>query len=210
MGGFGSGRPARGPTVETSLALPASTFVRQHHFQPGARFAGLMRWGTRAEISFEVLAHSNTASVRLRYVVNDGTPKDYRIWLESWPCHYGGHRWWWICPVSGRRATKLLLPPGATVFAHRKAYRLTYQSQRDCPIHRSHSRQRRIFRRLGGTYDHFEQPPPLRPKHMHAATYEQLLTDLDAAMEEHEAIFASGAWAIIQRMQRGDTKRQRL
>ena len=66
MGGFGSGRPARGPTVESSLVLPVSAFVRQQHFQPGARLAGLMRWGNRAEISFEVLAHSNTASVRLR------------------------------------------------------------------------------------------------------------------------------------------------
>lgn len=216
MGGFGSGRHARGPTVEAALVLNVSTFVRQQYFLPGAHFAGILKWNNqetgqpRAEIAFEAdLAYSNTAAVRLRYAVN-GIPKDYRVWLETSHCHYGGRRWWWICPISGHRATKLLLPPGATVFAHRKAYRLDYQSQRASPIDRSHSRQRRLFRRLGGEYDYFEQPPPLRPKHMHAATYERLLTELDAAMEEHEAIFTHGALAIIERMQRGDTKRQRL
>ena len=42
--------------------------------------------------------------------------------------HFGGLRWWFVCPRSGRRAAKLHLPPGGKYFAHREAYGLTYRS----------------------------------------------------------------------------------
>jgi hypothetical protein len=42
--------------------------------------------------------------------------------------HYGGRRWWFICPIKKIRVAKLYLPPGATQFASRKAHDLTYRS----------------------------------------------------------------------------------
>jgi hypothetical protein len=37
---------------------------------------------------------------------------------------FGGQRWWFLCPRTGQRVSRLHLPPGATIFASRKAYRL--------------------------------------------------------------------------------------
>jgi hypothetical protein len=42
--------------------------------------------------------------------------------------NFGGLRWWFVCPLSKRRATKLHLPPGETCFAHRDVNDLTYRS----------------------------------------------------------------------------------
>jgi hypothetical protein len=69
-----------------------------------------------ADAWFRIIAHVN------------GEPVDYRIRLVTTRPHFGGLRWWFICPLSGRRAAKLHRPPGYKYFAHREAYGLTYQS----------------------------------------------------------------------------------
>jgi hypothetical protein len=54
--------------------------------------------------------------------------------LEGLPLHFGGRRWWGICPLVGngqacnRRVGKLYLPPGGRYFGCRQCYRLTYRS----------------------------------------------------------------------------------
>jgi hypothetical protein len=40
--------------------------------------------------------------------------------------NYGGRRLWFVCPLVGRRAAKLYLPPGGRLFGSREAYGLTY------------------------------------------------------------------------------------
>jgi len=205
MGGFGSGRHPKGPVVEDGITLDINQLIKHRSFRPGWHVGGTLTWSNTsrqlvASIGYEAnLLHPQMASARLCYTINS-VPKDYRVWLEATPCSFGGRRWWWTCPLSGRRAVKLHLPPGTTVFAHRSAYRLTHQSQRDEPIQRSHTRQRRLYRRLGATYDHYGQLPPPRPKGMHRATYERILAELDVAMETHEEIFTQGASALIGRM----------
>jgi hypothetical protein len=46
--------------------------------------------------------------------------------MTSTTLHTGGRRWWFVCPVTGKRVGKLYLPVGATGFAGRKAHDLTY------------------------------------------------------------------------------------
>ncbi|MEO9188936.1 MAG: winged helix-turn-helix domain-containing protein [Acetobacteraceae bacterium] len=72
----------------------------------------------------------------------------------------------------------------------------------------AHASQARLYRKLGGTYDHFEQPPPPRPKGMHRKTYERLEAELYAAMEAHEEAFIAGASAILGRLEKADAKRR--
>jgi hypothetical protein len=60
--------------------------------------------------------------------VVDGKPMYYTVTLVSTVPHYGGRRWWFICPIKKIRASKLYLPPGATTFASRQVYGLTYRS----------------------------------------------------------------------------------
>ena len=50
------------------------------------------------------------------------------ISMISTVLHTGGRRWWFICPVTGKRVGKLYLPAGATHFVGRQAHDLTYTS----------------------------------------------------------------------------------
>ena len=173
MGGFGSGRQSGHLAVESGLTLDINQLLRQKNMGAGRHTLGGLVWhnittGEKiASIGFEAcLLDLDEAWARLHYSVN-GTPQDYRVLLSTTRCHYGGRRWWWVCPRSGRRVAKLYLPPGATIFAARHVYRLAYRSQRDTTLDRSHDGQRRLYRELGVEYEHFEQAPPRRPKGMH-------------------------------------------
>jgi hypothetical protein len=214
VGGYGSGRQCGRPTVESGLTLDINRLLRQRNILPGEHVSGSLTWsythsGERtASIGYEAfLVLPEAAWARLHYTAN-GTARDYRVRLEATPCHYGGLRWWWVCPVSGRRTAKLYLPPGATIFAARKAYRLAYRSQREATIDRTHARQARLYRRLGGDYCHYEQPPPPRPKGMHRSTYERLKAELYAAMAAHEEAFTMGASAILARLEKAERRRR--
>jgi hypothetical protein len=74
----------------------------------------------------------------------------YTILLVSSVPHYGGRRWWFICPIKKTRVAKLHLPPGATQFASRNAHDLTYRSVQESGWRkRSEKFWRRTAERLG-------------------------------------------------------------
>jgi hypothetical protein len=106
-------------------------------------------------------------------------------------------------PRTGRPVAKLYLPPGGTMFAARFAYRLAYRSQRGTALDRSHDRQRRLYRRLGAEYGHFEQAPSPRPKGMHRRTYDRLIAEMHNAIELHDGLFVLAVAPILARMMRG-------
>jgi hypothetical protein len=64
----------------------------------------------------------------------NGEPVDYKVRLVTTKPHYGGLRWWFICPLvrfdggPPRRVEKLYLPSGGKYFGSREAYGLTYTS----------------------------------------------------------------------------------
>ncbi len=208
MGGWNSGRPAIHAVVEDGFTLDINQLIRRRCFRPGQHTIGTVTWtNTRtgeqtASIRYEAAMASAEASwVHLRYAVDD-VPQDYRVRLEVTSCHYGGCRWWWICPVSGRRVGKLCLPPGAKMFASRKAYRLTYRSQRMAPGDRARTRCKRLSHRLGGMSNRLQDLPPPRPKGMHGRTYERLEADLRAARDAQDNAFNAGATAFLARIEK--------
>jgi hypothetical protein len=75
---------------------------------------------------------------------------EYLVHAVSTPLNFGGHRWWFICPRTGRRVAKLYLPLDGLVFASRGAYGLHYRSQREARADRLMSRARRLHARVGG------------------------------------------------------------
>lgn len=99
--------------------------------------------------------------MRLRWTSTDQWSGEKReseniISLTSRPQSSGGRRWWFICPRTGRLASRLHLPDGACTFACRRAYQLGYQSQRQTRRDRALSRvfalrQRRSSRLLLAT-----------------------------------------------------------
>jgi hypothetical protein len=106
---------------------------------------------------------------------------------------FGGQRWWFVCPRTGRSVSKLYLPFGALRFASRHAYRLAYQSQRESPSDRAVNRAFKLRHRLGagGIGDHIPEP-----KGMRLATFEREIERVEAA----EAVVNRHLWAFVRKL----------
>lgn len=134
MGGYSSGRYRtrnRG-TVEEALRLDMATLRRLGFLRPGAITTGPVSW-TRGDeragsITLKVdLTSLDDAHAVLTYTA-DGVPQVQRVQIVAEPCRFGGHRFYWLCPVmTWRRCT--MLAYGAGRFASRQAQRLTYSTQ---------------------------------------------------------------------------------
>ena len=158
----------------------------------------------QAEVSLALRREHAVATLRfdIEHWSNRTGPQAQRVDIVSTPCRFGGRRWWWLCPRTGRRCGKLYLPNGGTLFLSRGrgAYDLAYASQNGSAMDRSHARQRRLYARLGGEYEYFEQPLPPRPKGMRHATYERVVALIGAAMDRHDEIFMAGAARFMRRL----------
>jgi hypothetical protein len=193
MGGFGSGRTASNPTVERALKLDMTKLLALGQVRPGAHVAGSIEWtwvasgASLATIGFEAdLTGTEVGWLHLRYTTttaHDGakTNNSYRIALDTTRLHYGGRRWWFVCPVTGRRARVLYLPldgSGAT-FASRGVHRLSYLSQRQGDVDNAIDRSVAIRRKLGVTdMNTLHMPFAPKPKWMRSHTHQRLLAEL--------------------------------
>lgn len=139
MGGWGSGRRADHALVEDALTLNLPRMFRRRWIQDGHCDKGMLRfsqWGTvYASVSYSYdLAGENEGWLRLNYTRRltgqDRARVEQLIRLEFTEPHFGGRRWWMICPSGGQRVAKLYLPPGGDRFASRQEWRLVYSSQR--------------------------------------------------------------------------------
>lgn len=114
---------------------------------------------------------------------------DYWVQLEALSQPFGGRRWWFVCPKTGRWAAKLYLPNGAFTFASRQAYRLAYRSQRETPHDRASRRAFKLRGKLGGTGgigDYIS-----KPKWMRWRTYDRKLEEIAGAEEIVDAHLAA-------------------
>jgi hypothetical protein len=223
MGGFGDGRRGGGPTVEGSDALvlgagevvrPLAEAARRRGLLPGRAGEGRLLVGTSTWRWTRAGAAGPWAAVEVRLELGpwDGLvwfrhaarhpspraagPQHYTVALVATPCRFGGVRWWWLCPATGRRVAKLYLPDGAARFLSRGpgCHGLAYASQRVGRIERGHRRAGRLRARLGDHQGRAFGPLPPRPARMRRATYERLLGRL-AAVEDRlmDEVVAAGA-----------------
>ena len=118
--------------------------------------------------------------MHLRYTITQWDREqrelDYWIQLETTPQPFGGRRWWFVCPRTGRRADKLYLPNGAFTFAARQAYRLAYRSQREAPHDRALRRAFKLRSKLGADGGIGDYVP--KPKWMRWPTYDRKLEEI--------------------------------
>jgi hypothetical protein len=208
MGGYGSGRTGGWATVEACdslvlsadrVMLPIRLAMRKEGVRaiPDGAVAEVpwftWRWTrrgeadplTKVEIRLELQTSDGTAW--LRYDVDQFShrtgPQQYPVSMVTTPCPFGGLRWWWLCPATRRRVSKLYLPNGGDRFLSRGrgAYRLAYASQRQAPIDRMHARSDRLYAKLGADYrDQSGTYWPPKPKGMHWHTYGAICERLDA------------------------------
>jgi hypothetical protein len=200
MGGYGSGRRGGRPTVESALRLDIDSMMRWGAIQPGSHLAGEMSFNfydDQIDLKFESFAGDRDSWLRLRYSMADfwsgeELEIDDKIHLATTSPHFGGLRWWFVCPRSGRRVRKLYLPLGGRHFWSRRAYRLRYASQRETKYDRALRRARKLCHRLGG--DLVDEEYPDKPKRMRWTTYNRLMDKLVAAddvADERLLLFAA-------------------
>jgi hypothetical protein len=157
-----------------------------------------------AVVEFQLKLGADGGTARLRYDVNHSSrptgPREQLISMATTPCPFGGMRWWWICPATGRWVRKLYLPNGGTEFLSRGpgAYRLAYASQRHGWVDRVHARNRRLYRHLGADYDGAGDFWPPKPKGMRWRTYEAICDRLKLGEQQLDA----GLLRVFQRSER--------
>lgn len=139
MGGYGSGRwggHRKKATVEDSLTITADTFKEALDRGPGS--SGLLTWAG-GSVSFRVVENGGGPALRVTTRGKDEEVRtgDYLVQVVKTSPHYGGTRWYFLCPlvVNGRpclrRVSKLYLPPGGLYFGCRECYGLTYTSAQE-------------------------------------------------------------------------------
>lgn len=206
MGGYLSGRHGGRATIEgsQSLVLDINWFMRRGAIRRGRRSEGHLTIGGRLQANFAIdCLGAATAFVELNgeaeTVEHGRFPLQQRISLTTAPTNFGGRRWLFVCPRTGRRVTKLYLPNGGRFFAGRRAYGLDYLSERLTRSDRLARKARRLHRKLGGNGEALGGDTPNRPKGMRRVTYERLLARWQAADEAAEGAWFAGVLPLLRR-----------
>ncbi|MFC4174166.1 hypothetical protein ACFOYU_19305 [Microvirga sp. GCM10011540] len=177
MARSGGGRP----TVENSITLDLRHLIRAG-LGSGSPQSGNLQWtwpNSRQPvcyIEYQAAFGENTGTLEMASINRFNSLGEpfrvggQRIHLVTTTPPYGGRRWWFVCPSTGRRVMKLYLPYGARIFASQKAYRLGYAVQREGALDQARRRTRKARKRIGGS-SNLTEKLPFKPKWMRWATY---------------------------------------
>src|SRR5262245_30562715 len=188
MGGYGSGRSGGKCNVESAFRLDIRWCRQEGVIRQNTRIGGTLQFRSYQddlELKYESrLAGEWDSWIRLQYRMDDywtGEPLeiDDKIELTATRPKFGGIRWWFICPRSGRRVRILYLPLGGRHFWSRRSYRLGYASQSESVFDRALRKSRKLHYRLGGdpADDHYPDKPP----RMRWTTYNRIMDRLREA-----------------------------
>lgn len=195
MGGWGSGRPGWRPVVEDALKLDFG-FVRRM-----GGYSGQLWWsrGDERVATIGWALNLGAECLTLNYVVGaERRPVEQSIRLTTTRPHFGGIRWWMVCPATGRRAAKLYKYPGCDLFVSREALGMAYQSQREDALDRAIRRGVRVAEKLGRKNVGLDEVPYLpKPKWMRWRTYERTIAEAQSADAAWNAAFCAKAGPLV-------------
>lgn len=205
MGGFGSGRYGGRPTADASFRIDLAWMMRTGRAKAGVDLRGTLSWTRGGEPSGSIgysalMREPGEERLELSYTRGSGDDRkdvEQTVRLCFTSPHYGGRRWWMICPFQHIRVGKLYLPPGGDRFASREAWRLGYRIQRVGKLDRASERLFRFQRKLGG--DLGLGAFPKRPKGMWYRTWERYLARYWELEEAADAELAIGLVKIMGR-----------
>jgi hypothetical protein len=176
--------------LQDGLKLDLNSLARKGFVQRGC-YSGArgIRWthsGASALISAD-LSDASSGWLKLEGNLNQF------ISLATQPRRFGGHQWHFVCPVTGRLASVLWRPPGATRFCCRQAWgrhRVAYASQfldRDSRVHHGQFKLKTRLCAIEGL-DPEEWDFPPKPKWMPRKTYERY----EARFDRYEEVLDHG------------------
>ena len=179
MGGFGSGTYYRWRARDTTDGhhrLDVRTLHRAGVLSPGRSDVWCWYRDGQVVASVALAVHGERRADTVGVAYTAGTsPRPIAVAVQvTWtPCHYGGHRPWFYCPLCGARVAVLYVSRSLRC---RTCAGLVYESQRESDMTRYMRKARRVRVRLGGHALDDDVPP--RPKGMHGATYARLCDQL--------------------------------
>jgi hypothetical protein len=204
MGGYNSGRYGGRPTADMSKRIDISWMVRTKRAIPGSLICGTLTWNCGGEpagsISYETdMRDPHASELRLSYSRGSEPDREHvkqTVRLVFTEPHYGGKRWWMVCPYRHNRVAKLYLPNGGDRFAGRRAWRLGYNSQRVARRDRPFEKLSRLQTKLDSTLGW--EAGLRRPKGMWRRTFERHLE----RYWELDALCGMEMMALIGRLER--------
>lgn len=154
MGGINSGRRASTPDTDVCLRL-SLTDLRRDGALARHVWARRERHWTRSRdkaVAGAVVVVTDLACRQpgLQLTIKGqafGRRVDQVLEVVAQPQPLGGERFYAICPLSGRRCTVLILPPGETLFASVRGWGVPYASTRERVISRAVRTMRKFERR---------------------------------------------------------------
>ncbi len=169
MGGHGSGRHferSNRPYVEHSQRLCISDLNRDGFLMGNCSL--LIKWYSGDNVQREAeLSVSDDGSV----IVCFGDHQ-LNVGLTTTECHFGGYRYWWLCPLCERRCGVVYWEESGLVC--QQWVGLAYKSENESDIERLRRKIRKVGRKIGAP-DNLIEAPTVKPKYMRARTYVQLL-----------------------------------
>ena len=189
MGGYGSGRPARWPSLWSLYSVRTTQIRKACDFAPGLH--GSITFGDGTTIAVRTspgYAHVNGVALLLD-------------WTEP---HLGGRRAWFRCCSCARRCT--VVYGRNQEWGCRRCWRANYPSQKEGHYDRLIRRAGRLRRRLGdkvvkAPIDHVDYAgiPPDKPLRMHWRTYSRLARELESIEHEAAKLFHEQARRLLVR-----------
>jgi hypothetical protein len=185
-------RPCERVRLENGLKLDLNRLRRQGFVRPRAtvwqRGIGWSNSYTGGTIATGLISAGMEGDWEGWFRIQLGNGLDQRIILVARPRRFGGHQWYFICPVMNRRCSVLWRPPGATSFCSRQKWgrQAAYSSQFETPSDRAWRAKRKIKDRLIADLDPEEWELPPKPKGMRWRTYNRYVDRYDRAEDALE------------------------
>ena len=155
MGGIGSGarRSTRLGNVEDMLGVDIRALRRLGVLQPGECVIDTVNWSirglqvARARLRADLSDIERGGTVTITGAMPDGAMKQH-IAIDAAPAAFGGHRCYFVCPITAERCEVLYYAGGR--FASRHAHRLSYATQNMNDLSRARRKIAKLRSRLEG------------------------------------------------------------
>ncbi|MDQ2878985.1 MAG: hypothetical protein M3R41_07905, partial [Pseudomonadota bacterium] len=110
MSNVQSGKRGGKPLVEDCLTLDLAWLMRLGPIS-GKAGGGEIHWYADGVPARSVRFQLNLRAIENAHLTVASETINQTIALVALPQHFGGLRWWFLCPVTGARARTLHLPP---------------------------------------------------------------------------------------------------
>ena len=163
--------------LQDGLKLDLNRLIRQGAVRPGfSTDPYVIQWTRSGALIGLAVIMANLCDPATSWLRIQAPTVDQQITLISCPRHFGGRQWYFVCPITHRRASVLWMPPGGNEFSGRHAWgrKVAYGSQFQSVYDRGHAGKAKIKARLIGNLDPEEWELPPKPKWMRWRTYNRL------------------------------------